>query len=56
MEHARVLKDTLDTFCEFSSHKINAMKINIFFKGVEDSMVNRVSSLFSGKVRGKLQS
>lgn len=47
LKHARVLKDTLDMFCGFSGHKINALKTNIFFsKGVEDSIADTISSLF----------
>lgn len=38
LKHDRVLREILEIFCEFSRHKNNARKTNIFFsKGVEES-------------------
>lgn len=45
--HGRPIKDILANFCEFSGHKINGRKTNIFFsKGVDESLANSISSSF----------
>ncbi|KAH1131016.1 hypothetical protein J1N35_002394 [Gossypium stocksii] len=46
-KHCGVLKTILDDFCTIPGHKINARKTNIFFsKGVDDNIVNSISSAF----------
>lgn len=45
MKHGEILKSLLDRFCEYSGHRINARKTNIFFlKGVEEPMTNMISN------------
>ncbi|KAA3460916.1 Retrovirus-related Pol polyprotein LINE-1 [Gossypium australe] len=45
--HCGVLETILDDFCVMSGHKINVRKTNIFFsKGVDDNMVNSISTVF----------
>ncbi|XP_017621296.1 uncharacterized protein LOC108465483 [Gossypium arboreum] len=47
LKHCRIIKDILSRFCDFSGHKINARKTNIFFsKGVDTTMADSISSLF----------
>ncbi|KAA3462476.1 reverse transcriptase [Gossypium australe] len=49
-EHARVIKEVLDTFCGVSSHNVNLQKSNMFFsKGVDEDIQRRVL-LFHEKV------
>ncbi|KAH1064797.1 hypothetical protein J1N35_029784 [Gossypium stocksii] len=46
-QQAQVIKNILDNFCNYSGHKINTRKTNIFFsKGVDDSLRKWISSLF----------
>ncbi|KAH1045760.1 hypothetical protein J1N35_036544 [Gossypium stocksii] len=47
IRHCEVLKTFLEDFCALSGHRINAKKTNIFFsKGVDDNMVNSISTVF----------
>ncbi|XP_017613545.1 uncharacterized protein LOC108458650 [Gossypium arboreum] len=47
-EHCRLIKEILGRFYDFSGHKINAGKINIFFaKGVDVTVADSISTFFS---------
>ncbi|KAH1091495.1 hypothetical protein J1N35_018752 [Gossypium stocksii] len=47
MIHSRLIKDILGRFCDFSGHRINARKTNIFFaKGMDETVAESISSLF----------
>ncbi|KAA3481485.1 Retrovirus-related Pol polyprotein LINE-1 [Gossypium australe] len=47
MDQAILLKEILKHFCDFSSHKISAMKSNMYFsKGVDDSLCDQISQFF----------
>ncbi|KAH1089937.1 hypothetical protein J1N35_017194 [Gossypium stocksii] len=44
---ARVIKNILDEFCNYSGHRINSRKTNIFFSnGVDDNLRERISNFF----------
>ncbi|KAK5825104.1 hypothetical protein PVK06_019908 [Gossypium arboreum] len=47
MKHSRLIRNILGRFCDFSGHKVNARKTNIFFaKGLDETVVDSISSLF----------
>lgn len=47
MDQAILLKETLQSFCNFSGHKVNARKSNMYFsKGVDESLCDQISYLF----------
>lgn len=46
LKHGKIIKDILGRFYEFSRHKVNGRKTNIFFsKGVDESVADSISSL-----------
>ncbi|KAH1074527.1 hypothetical protein J1N35_026855 [Gossypium stocksii] len=45
LKQAQVLMETLDNFCAFSGHWVNACKTNIFFlSGVDEDLKDKISS------------
>ncbi|KAA3473843.1 Retrovirus-related Pol polyprotein LINE-1 [Gossypium australe] len=46
MQCAQLLKETLENFCGFSGHCVNARKTNIFFsRGVDDGLGSSISKM-----------
>lgn len=48
VQQAKIIKGIMESFCGYSSHKVNARKMNIFFsKGVNEELKEPINSIFS---------